>query len=52
MISVEVQKAYQTLDVDLVFTKTDLRDVVPHANDPIVISVMTAGRKVHRVLVD
>ena len=37
---------------DLVFTKADLCDVVPHDNDPVVISVVTAGRKVHRVLVD
>ena len=39
-------------DVDITFTKQDLRDVVPHDNDPIVISLITAGRKVHRVLVD
>jgi len=37
---------------DLVFTKADLRDVVPHDNDPMVISVVTVGRRVHRVLVD
>jgi len=37
---------------DLVFTRADLRDVVPHDNDPVIISVVTAGRKVHRVLVD
>jgi len=37
---------------DLVFTRADLRDVVPHDNDPVVISVVTAGRKVHKVLVD
>jgi len=37
---------------NLVFTKTDLRDVVPHGNDHVVISVVTAGRKVHRVLMD
>ncbi|XP_068503752.1 uncharacterized protein [Phaseolus vulgaris] len=37
---------------DLVFARADLRDVVPHDNDPVVISVVTAGRKVHRVLVD
>jgi len=37
---------------DLVFTRADLRDVVPHDNDPVVISVVTAGRTVHRVLVD
>jgi len=37
---------------DLVFTRADLRDVVLHDNDPVVISIVTAGRKVHRVLVD
>ena len=52
MMTIEVQEADQALDIDLVFTKADLRDVVPHDNDPLVISVMTAGRKVHRVLVD
>ena len=40
------------LDVDLTFTKVDLRDVIPHDNDPVVISVVTTGRKVHQVLVD
>jgi len=39
-------------DVDLTFTKVDLRDVVPHDNDPVVIFLVTAERKVHRVLVD
>ena len=39
-------------DVDITFTKGDLRDIVPHENDPIVISLVTAGRTVHRVLVD
>ena len=34
------------------FRRADLLDVVPHDNDPVVISVVTAGRKVHRVLVD
>ncbi|XP_068474879.1 uncharacterized protein [Phaseolus vulgaris] len=37
---------------DLVFTRADLRDVVPHDNDPMVISIVIAGRKVHRVLFD
>jgi len=49
---VEAQEADDTLDVDLVFTKANLRDVVPHDNNPVVISVVTAGRKVHHVLVD
>ena len=52
VMSVEAQEADEALDVDLVFTKADLQDVVPHENDPVVISVVTTGRKVHRVLVD
>ena len=52
VMAVEVQEADQTLDVDLVFTKADRQDVVPHDNDPVVISVVTTGKRVHRVLVD
>jgi len=33
-------------------TKTDRQDVVPHDNNPVVISVVTTGRRVHRVLMD
>jgi len=51
VMSVSEQVMDNSLDVDLTFTKDDLRDVVPHDNDPVVISVVTAGRKVHRVLV-
>jgi len=50
--SVAEQGADDSLDIDLAFTKADLRDVVPHDNDPVVISVVTAGRRVHRALVD
>ncbi|XP_068466441.1 uncharacterized protein [Phaseolus vulgaris] len=49
---VEVQVVDDVLDIDLAFTKADLRDVIPHDNDPVVISVVTAGRKVNRVLMD
>ena len=53
MISVAGQVAGDDpVDVDLTFTRANLHDVVPHDNDPVVISVVTAGRKVHRVLVD
>ena len=48
----EVQAVDDVLDIDLTFTKVDLRDVVPHDNDPVVIFVVTTGRKVHQVLVD
>ena len=52
VMSVEAQTVDNMLDVDLAFTRVDLQDVVPCDNDPVVISVVTAGRKVHRVLVD
>ncbi|XP_068504361.1 uncharacterized protein [Phaseolus vulgaris] len=52
MMSVKAQRTNDAFDVDLVFTKADLEDVIPHDNDPVVISVVTTGRKVHRVLVD
>ena len=52
VMSVVEQVADDSLDVDLTFTKDDLRDVVPHDNDPVVILIVTAGRKANRVLVD
>jgi len=52
VMAVEAQRSNQTLGPDLFFTTTDLQDVVPHDNDPVVISVVTVDRKVHHVLVD
>jgi len=52
MMLVEAQVVDDVLDVDLAFTKADLRNVIPRDNDPMVVSVVTVGRKVHRVLVD
>jgi len=52
VMAVEAREPNQSLEPDLNFTKADLRDVIPHDNDPMVISVVTVGRKVHRVLVD
>ena len=51
-MTVEVWEVDQTPDVDLVFTKVDLQDIIPHDNDSVVISIVITGRKVHRVLVD
>ena len=50
--SIEERLLGEPWESDLVFTRRDLRDVVPHDNDPVVILVVTVGRKVHRVLVD
>ena len=52
VMAVEAREPDQSLEPDLYFTKADLQDVVPHDNDPVVISVVTVGRRVHRVLVD
>ena len=52
VMSVEAHVVDEVLDVDLAFTKADLRDVIPHDNDAVVISVVTVGRKVHRVVLD
>jgi len=35
-------------ELDLCFTSSDLEDMVPHEDDPVVIFVVTAGRKVHK----
>jgi len=51
-MAIEVQEADHTPNVDLVFTKVDRQDVVPHDNDLVVILVVKTGRRVHRVLVD
>jgi len=52
VLTVEVQQVDQIPDVDLAFTKADLRDVVPHDNDSVVILLVTARRRVHCVLID
>jgi len=39
-------------ELDLYFMKADSIDVVPHNNDPVVISVVMVGRKVHRILIN
>jgi len=44
VMSVEAHVVDDVLDVDLVSIKANLRDVIPHDNDPVVISVVTAGR--------
>jgi len=52
VMTVEAQRSDQTPEPNLVFTKSDLQDVVPHNNHLVVISVVIVGRKVHHVLVD
>ena len=52
VMAVEAREPDQSPEIDLHFTKADLHDVVPYDNDLVVISVVTVGRRVHRVLID
>jgi len=51
-MAVEARRPDQPVESALFFTRYDLEDVVPHEDDPVVISVVTIGRKVDRVLID
>jgi len=37
---------------NLTFSGEDLKDVYPHEDDPVVLSVIMMGRNVHQVLID
>jgi len=52
VMTVKARRSDQPVEPDLCFTSADLGDMVPHEDDPIVISVVTVGRRVHRVLID
>jgi len=49
---VEAWGSDQPAEPDLCFTSADLGDVVPHKDDPVVIFIITVGRRVHQVLFD
>jgi len=51
-MSLEARRPDHPPEPTLCFTISNRDVVVPHENDPMVISIVTAGRKVHRVLVD
>ena len=51
-MTLEMKGHDDTPDPNLYFTKADLVGVVAHENDPVVISVVMVGRKVHRALID
>jgi len=49
VISSETRIPGHAQEPALCFTGVDLEDVVSHENDLVVISVVTVGRKVHKV---
>ena len=52
VMSLEARRPDHPLEPALCFTSYDLKDVVPHGDDQVVIFVVTVERKVHRVLID
>jgi len=52
VMTVEARRPDQSPEPALFFTSFDLEEVVPPEDDPVVISVITVGRKVHRVLIN
>ncbi|XP_027915149.1 uncharacterized protein LOC114174510 [Vigna unguiculata] len=50
MTTAKIERPKKVLAI--VFSSEDLKGVVPHEDDPIVLSVIMMGRNVHRVLVD
>jgi len=52
VMSLDVKKYEKFAEPSLCFTGSNLKDVFPHENDHVVISVIIIGRKVHRVLID
>jgi len=47
MMAVEGRRLGQPAEPALCFTSSDLEGVVPHEDDPMVISIITVGRRVH-----
>jgi len=47
VMAIEARKFNQPIEPDLCFTSADLVNVVPHEDNPVVISVATVGRRVH-----
>jgi len=51
MMTVEARIPDHPPESALYFTSFDLEDVVPREDDPMVISVVIVGRKVHQILI-
>jgi len=52
VMSLDTRRPDQPLEPTLCFKSSDLEDVVPHEDNPVVIFVISVGRKVHKVLID
>jgi len=52
VMSLKARRPDHPLEPALCFTSSNLEEVVPHEDDPVVISIAIMRRKVHRVLND
>ena len=52
VMTMEVRRPDHPSEPALCFTSSDLEDMVLHEDDPMVIYVVTMGRKILRVLID
>jgi len=52
VMSLDTRRSDHLKEPPLYFTSSNLKDVFPHEDDPVFISVVTVGRKVHRVLIN
>jgi len=49
VMSLDIKKYEWSVKPSLCFTVSDWEDIFPHEDDPVVISVITIGQKVHRI---
>ena len=52
VMSLDTRRSDRSTKSSLCFTNSDLEDMFPHKDDPVVIYVITVRRKVHKVLID
>jgi len=51
-MSLDIKKFNQSSEPSLCFTSSYSKDMFPHEDDHVVISVITVGRNVHMFLID
>ena len=52
VMALDTKELGNPTNLSFCFTKINLEDMFPYEDDPMVISVATIGRKVHKVLID
>jgi len=50
MIAAKIERSMKTLDIT--FSNEDFKGIIPHEDDPVVLSIVMMGRNVHMVLIN